>query len=124
MGGVGAAILSPPDTRGLSWRRTPGPARAYLPTGLGYTPCVTRATEGQLGTLGAAACRCGRGASAGGGGGVLDAVAAVWDCDSRFVGAGGESAFVARVADGFPATGRSGRDSRGKIRGWISGRAV
>src|SRR5579864_8929327 len=74
--------------------------------------------------MGAAACRCGGGASAGGGGGVMDAAAALWNCDSRLVGEGGESAVVARVVDGFPAIGRSGRDSGGKVRGWISGRAV
>src|ERR1700752_5002126 len=55
---------------------------------------------------------------------MLDAAAALWDCDSRFVGAGGESAIVAGVVDGFSATGRSGGDSRGEVRGWISGRAV
>src|SRR5580765_3135461 len=74
--------------------------------------------------MGAAARGCGGGASASGRGSVLDAAAALWDRDSRFTGARGESAFVARVTDGFPATGRSGRDSRRKVRGWIPRRAV
>src|SRR6476660_7545507 len=74
--------------------------------------------------MGAAARGCGSGASAGGRGSVLDAAASLWNCDSGFVSAGGESAFVARVADGFPATGRSRGDSRRKVRGRVPGRAI
>ena len=84
---------------------------------------MTRPTA-QFGAVGVAACGCRRGEAASGGGGVLDASATVWNCHSRFAGAGGELAAVARIADGIPTARGSRRDPRGPICGRIPGRAV
>ena len=82
------------------------------------------ASATQFGAVGVAACGCGGGEAASGGGGVLDAAATVWNCDSRFAGAGVELAAVARIADGIPTARGSRRDSRGAICGRIPRRAV